>query len=83
MNLPHDSRAGVDVFNGRVRADVAVHRDQPAAGQLHHTLGKAVGAEKARQDVERLTENAIAQLDAFEDSDFLETLARYLVNREK
>lgn len=47
------------------------------------TYVSAVGAEKARQDVERLTENAIAQLDAFEDTDFLETLARYLVNREK
>ena len=47
------------------------------------TYVSAVGAEKARQDVERLTENAIAQLDAFEDSDFLKTLARYLVNREK
>ncbi len=40
------------------------------------------GEQKAQKDVERLTKNAISYLDAFEDKDFLVTLANYLVDRE-
>jgi geranylgeranyl diphosphate synthase type II len=40
------------------------------------------GIEKSQKDVERLTENAISYLAAFDDRDFLESLAKYLINRE-
>ena len=47
------------------------------------TYVSLTGIEKARQDVKRLTENAIAQLSHFEDSEFIEQLALRLINREK
>lgn len=42
-----------------------------------------VGVEKAKKDVERLTNNAIAYLDEFEDNEFLKALSLYLVSRNK
>lgn len=47
------------------------------------TYVSLTGIERARQDVKRLTENAIAQLSHFEDSEFIEQLALRLINREK
>lgn len=47
------------------------------------TYVSLTGIEKARQDVKSLTENAIAQLSHFEDSEFIEQLALRLINREK
>lgn len=42
------------------------------------------GLENAQQDVERLTAAAVSSLSSFDgDTDFIETLARYLVNRNK
>ncbi len=42
-----------------------------------------VGLEKAKADVKRLTDSAIAQLSAFENTEFIERLAKSLINREK
>ena len=42
-----------------------------------------VGVEKAKKDVERLTNNAIAYLDEFEDTEFLKALSTYLISRDK
>lgn len=42
-----------------------------------------VGAEKAQQDVERLTEKALESLQCFQDTDFLKELANSLISREK
>lgn len=62
------------------------------------TLGKPVGSdaennkttyvtvrgmENAQKDVEMLTSAAVSRLSAFENTDFLKTLALYLVNRNK
>lgn len=47
------------------------------------TYVSLVGLEKAKQDVEKLTENAIEQLECFENTEFIEKLANSLVNREK
>lgn len=46
------------------------------------TYVSLVGVEKAQQDVELLTKNAIEKLSAFDNSDFVKTLADYLINRE-
>lgn len=42
-----------------------------------------VGIEKAKNDVERLTNNAIKYLDEFEDNEFLVALSKYLISRDK
>lgn len=42
-----------------------------------------VGIDKAKQDVEKLTENAIEQLKSFNNTEFIEKLSRSLVGREK
>ena len=47
------------------------------------TYVSLVGIDKAKKDVERLTANAIAYLDAFPDSGFLKALAAYLINRNR
>lgn len=39
------------------------------------------GVENAQNDVEKLTESAVARLDEFENTEFLKTLSYYLVNR--
>lgn len=41
------------------------------------------GIEKAKIDVEKLTDNAIEQLDAFEYNEFLKELALSLINRDR
>ncbi len=41
------------------------------------------GMENAQKDVEMLTSAAVSRLSAFENTDFLRTLALYLVNRNK
>ncbi len=41
------------------------------------------GMENAQKDVEMLTSAAVSRLNAFENTDFLRTLALYLVNRNK
>lgn len=41
------------------------------------------GMENAQKDVEMLTSAAVSRLSAFENTDFLKTLALYLVNRNK
>lgn len=41
------------------------------------------GVENAQKDVEMLTSAAVSRLSAFENTDFLKTLALYLVNRNK
>lgn len=41
------------------------------------------GMENAQKDVEMLTSAAVSRLNAFENTDFLKTLALYLVNRNK
>lgn len=47
------------------------------------TYASIVGIEKSRQDVKRLTDNAVGQLAFFEDTEFIEQLAYKLVSREK
>ena len=42
-----------------------------------------LGIDKAKADVEKLTQSAISQLDAFEKTEFLKELALKLVNRKK
>ena len=41
------------------------------------------GLEQAQQDVEKLTQAAVSRLGAFENSEFLAVLSKYLVNRSK
>ena len=45
------------------------------------TYVKLVGLDKAKKDVERLTANAIASLDCFENNEFTKALSNYLINR--
>lgn len=47
------------------------------------TYASIVGIEKAKQDVKRLTDNAVSQLEFFEDTEFIKLLAYKLVSREK
>lgn len=47
------------------------------------TYVSLVGIEKAKQDVKKLTENAISKLSEFENTEFIEKLALSLVEREK
>nr|MDE6470771.1 polyprenyl synthetase family protein [Eubacterium sp.] len=47
------------------------------------TYASIVGIEKAKQDVKKLTDNAVAQLKFFEDTEFIELLAYKLISREK
>lgn len=47
------------------------------------TYASIVGIEKAKQDVKRLTDNAVGQLELFEDTEFIRLLAYKLVGREK
>lgn len=47
------------------------------------TYVSLVGVEKAQQNVELFTNNAVEQLANFENNDFVKFLADYLVNREK
>ncbi|MDD6659806.1 MAG: polyprenyl synthetase family protein [Eubacteriales bacterium] len=47
------------------------------------TYATLVGIEKAKNDVKRLTDSAIEQLDAFESPEFLKELAKTLVSRKK
>lgn len=47
------------------------------------TYVSIVGIEKAKQDVKKLTNNAVSQLEFFEDTEFIKLLAYKLVNREK
>ena len=42
-----------------------------------------VGIDKAKSDVERLTNNAIKYLDEFEDNEFLKALSTYLISRDR
>lgn len=42
-----------------------------------------VGVKRAQEDVEKLTEKAIAELSVFENNDFMIALAKYLCNRDK
>ena len=45
------------------------------------TYATKVGLEKAQQDVELLTDKALESLRAFDDTDFLQTLAQSLISR--
>lgn len=47
------------------------------------TYATIAGLTKAQQDVKKLTDNAISQLDAFEDAEFIKLLALKLVNRDR
>lgn len=47
------------------------------------TYATIAGLSKAQQDVKKLTDNAISQLDAFEDAEFIKLLALKLVNRDR
>ena len=47
------------------------------------TYVSMVGLDKAKKDVARLTDNAIAYLDEFRDNEFLKALASYLISRNK
>lgn len=47
------------------------------------TYVSLVGLEKAKQDVKKLTENAVEQLNCFENTEFIKKLALSLVSREK
>lgn len=47
------------------------------------TYVSLVGIEKAKEDVQRLTQNAIEQLSYFENTEFIEKLALSLINRNK
>lgn len=47
------------------------------------TYASIVGIDKAKYDVQRLTQNAVKQLEHFEYTEFIEKLAYRLVNRDK
>lgn len=47
------------------------------------TYVSIVGLEKAKADVKRLTDNAVKQLESFEDAEFVRQLAYKLVGRDK
>lgn len=47
------------------------------------TYAAVAGMDKAKQDVKRLTENAVKQLAYFENSEFIELLSYKLVNRDR
>ncbi|MDE5983888.1 MAG: polyprenyl synthetase family protein, partial [Eubacterium sp.] len=47
------------------------------------TYASIVGIEKAKLDVKKLTDNAVSQLEFFEDTEFIKLLAYKLVSREK
>lgn len=47
------------------------------------TYATIAGLTKAQQDVKKLTDNAVSQLDAFEDAEFIKLLALKLVNRDR
>lgn len=47
------------------------------------TYASIVGIDKAKYDVQRLTQNAVKQLEYFDDTEFIEQLAYRLVNRDK
>lgn len=47
------------------------------------TYAAVAGMDKAKQDVKRLTENAVKQLAYFENSEFIELLVYKLVNRDR
>lgn len=53
------------------------------AANSKKTYAAIVGIDKAKQDVVRLTDNAVKQLDAFEDAEFIKLLAHKLVSRDK
>lgn len=46
------------------------------------TYASIVGIDKAKNDVKRLTQNAVEQLEHFENTEFIERLAYMLINRE-
>lgn len=52
------------------------------ASQGKTTYPALVGLEQAEKDVQRLTNEALQSLDAFEDASFLTWLARFLVRRD-
>ena len=47
------------------------------------TYASIVGIDKAKTDVERLTQSAVEQLEHFENTEFIEQLAYKLINRDK
>lgn len=47
------------------------------------TYASIVGIDKAKTDVERLTQSAVEQLELFENTEFIEQLAYKLINRDK
>lgn len=69
----------LDVLGDEEKLGKPVGSDEQQDKTTYVTL---VGQEKAQKDVEKLTENAIKQLSHFKDTDFLETLALYLISRD-
>lgn len=70
----------LDVFGDESKLGKPVGSD---ADNDKTTYVDLVGPEKAQEDVKKLTENAIEQLSAFDNAEFVKTLAKYLIDREK
>lgn len=69
----------LDIFGDEEKLGKPIGSDEVNDKTTYVTI---VGAEKAQQDVNTLTNNAIDQLEVFDDNEFVKTLANYLINRE-
>lgn len=70
----------LDVIGDEAKLGKPIGSDAENSKATYVTI---VGLEKAKQDVKRFTENAIKQLDVFDESQFLKRLSLRLVSREK
>lgn len=69
----------LDVYGDEEKLGKPIGSDSDNDKTTYVTL---VGAEKAQQDVKTLTQNAVDELSAFDDNDFVATLSNYLIERE-
>ncbi len=69
----------LDIFGDEAKLGKPVGSDKENNKTTYVTL---VGEKRAQEDVLRLTKNAVAQLVNFNNTEFLEALANYLVSRE-
>ncbi|MBQ7203533.1 MAG: polyprenyl synthetase family protein [Eubacterium sp.] len=70
----------LDIYGDESKLGKPVGSDKENDKTTYVTL---VGKEKAENDVQTLTASAIKELEAFDNTEFVDSLARYLVFREK
>lgn len=70
----------LDVIGDESKLGKPVGSDEQNKKTTYVTL---VGIDKAKQDVKKLTDNAVSKLDEFENTDFIKQLAISLIEREK